>query len=173
MATTLAHDETSAAGMSSLVDTWLLLRNVESNGERNRLLLVLKSRGSAHSNQVREFVLTDGGIELVDVYVGPDGAMTGSARLVQEAKERGAERQLDEDLSRRRRELRRRIEEGEAKFAVLQDEVAADRTELERIAGREQRQAADAEADRSALASQRWADSASRDEAPPDEEEQR
>ena len=171
MATTLAHDETSAAGMSSLVDTWLLLRNVESNGERNRLLLVLKSRGSAHSNQVREFVLTDGGIELVDVYVGPDGAMTGSARLVQEAKERGAERQLDEDLSRRRRELRRRIEEGEAKFAVLQDEVAADRTELERIAGREQRQAADAEADRSALASQRWADSAPRDEAPPDEDE--
>jgi len=171
MATTLAHDETSAAGMSSLVDTWLLLRNVESNGERNRLLLVLKSRGSAHSNQVREFVLTDGGIELVDVYVGPDGAMTGSARLVQEAKERGAERQLDEDLSRRRRELRRRIEEGEAKFAVLQVEVAANRAEVERLARREQRLVADAEADRSALASQRWADSAPRDEAPPDEDE--
>jgi circadian clock protein KaiC len=169
MATTLAHDETSAAGMSSLVDTWLLLRNVESNGERNRLLFVLKSRGSAHSNQVREFVLTDSGVQLVDVYVGPDGVVTGSARLVQEAQQRRAELQQDEDLSRRRRELRRGVVEGEAKSAELQDEVAADRAELERIAGREQRQAADAEADRSALASQRWADSAPRDEAPRDE----
>jgi circadian clock protein KaiC len=169
LATTLAHDETSAAGMSSLVDTWLLLRNVESNGERNRLLFVLKSRGSAHSNQVREFVLTDRGVQLVDVYVGPDGVVTGSARLVQEAHQRGAELQEDEDLSRRRRELRRGIVEGEAKSTELQDEVTADRAELERMAGRERRQAADAEADRSALASQRWADSAPRDEAPRDE----
>ena len=169
MATTLAHDETSAAGMSSLVDTWLLLRNVESNGERNRLIFVLKSRGSAHSNQVREFVLTDRGVQLVDVYVGPDGVVIGSARLVQEAQERGAERQQDEDLSRRQRELRRGMEEGEAKSAVLQDEVAANRAELERIAGREQRQSADAKADRSALASQRWADSAPIEEAPRDE----
>ncbi len=169
MATTLAHDETSAAGMSSLVDTWLLLRNVESNGERNRLLFVLKSRGSAHSNQVREFVLTDSGVQLVNVYVGPDGVVTGSARLVQEAQQHRAEQQQDEDLSRRRRELQRGVVEGEAKSAELQDEVAADRAELERIAGREQRQAADTAADRSALASQRWADSAPRDEAPRDE----
>ena len=169
MATTLAHDETSAAGMSSLVDTWLLLRNVESNGERNRLLFVLKSRGSAHSNQVREFVLTDSGVQLVNVYVGSGGVVTGSARLVQEARQQRAELQQDEDLSRRRRELRRGVVEGEAKSAELQEEVAADRAELERIAGREQRQAADAEADRSALASQRWADSAPRDEAKRDE----
>ena len=60
-------------GVSSLVDTWLLLRNVETNGERNRLLFVLKSRGTAHSNQVREFLLTGHGIELVDVYVGAAG----------------------------------------------------------------------------------------------------
>ena len=76
MATTLAReDETSMVGISSLADTWLLLRNVESDGERNRLLYVLKSRGSAHSNQVREFVLTDHGAELVDVYVGPAGVV--------------------------------------------------------------------------------------------------
>ena len=61
--------------MSSLVDTWLLLRNVEANGERNRLLFVLKSRGTAHSNQVREFVLTDHGVELVEVYVGAAGVL--------------------------------------------------------------------------------------------------
>jgi len=165
MATALAPDEMSAAGMSSLVDTWLLLRNVESDGELNRLLFVLKSRGSAHSNQVREFVLTDHGVDLLDVYVGPDGVVTGSARLVQQARERNAKLRQDEDLSRRQRELRRDIAQGEAQFAALQDQVAAARAELERITEREQRQEADAEADRSALASQRWADSAARDEA--------
>ena len=64
----------ATVSMSSMVDTWLLLRNVETNGERNRLLFVLKSRGTAHSNQVREFVLTDHGVELVDVYVGAGGS---------------------------------------------------------------------------------------------------
>ena len=163
MATMLAHEdeETSTVGISSLVDTWLLLRNVESDGERNRLLSVLKSRGSAHSNQVREFVLTDHGAELIDVYMGPAGVLTGSGRLVQEAQERGAELRRGEELMRRRRELRRGIVEAEARLAVLQDDLAAERAELERIEAREQRQAADAEAARSALAEQRWADPAS------------
>ena len=83
-------DETSKETLSSLVDTWLLLRNVEANGERNRLLFVLKSRGTAHSNQVREFVLTSHGVELVDVYVGAAGVLAGSARLAQQATERDA-----------------------------------------------------------------------------------
>ncbi len=165
MVTALAQEgERSTVGISSLVDTWLLLRNVESNGERNRLLFVLKSRGTAHSNQVREFVLTDCGAELIDVYVGPDGVVTGSARLVQEARERGAQRQQDEDLTRRRRELRRGIIEAEAQLAALQDELAAERAELDQIDGRQQRQAADAEATRSAMAARRWADQAPRGE---------
>ena len=166
MATTLAHqdEETSTVGISSLVDTWLLLRNVESDGERNRLLSILKSRGTAHSNQVREFVLTDHGAELVDVYVGPAGVVTGAARLVQETQERGTEQRRGEELMRRRRELRRGIVEAEAQLAVLQDDLAAERAELERIEAREQRQAADAEADRSVLAAQRWADPASHGE---------
>ena len=169
MATTLAHedDQTSTVGISSLVDTWLLLRNVESDGERNRLLSVLKSRGSAHSNQVREFVLTDHGLELVDVYVGPAGVVTGSGRLVQEAQERGAEQRRGEELMRRRRELRRVIVEAEARLAVLQDDLAAERAEFERIEAREQRQAADAEVARSALAAQRWADPVSDGEGGP------
>ena len=146
MATTLAReDDTSMVSISSLADTWLLLRNVESDGERNRLLYVLKSRGSAHSNQAREFVLTDHGAELVDVYVGPAGVLTGSGRLVQEAQERGAELRRGEELMRRPRELRRGIVEAEAQLAVLQDDLAAERAELERIEAREQRQAADAE----------------------------
>ena len=168
MATTLAReDDTSMVGISSLADTWLLLRNVESDGERNRLLYVLKSRGSAHSNQAREFVLTDRGAELVDVYVGPAGVLTGSGRLVQEAQERGAELRRGEELMRRRRELRRGVVEAEAQLAVLQDDLAAERAELERIEAREQRQTADAEAARSALAEQRWADPASYGEGGP------
>ncbi len=159
MATTLAHqDESTTVAISSLVDTWLLLRNVESDGERNRLLSVLKSRGSAHSNQAREFVLTDHGAELVDVYVGPAGIVTGSARLVQEAQERDAEQRRGEELMHRRRELRRGIAEAEARLTVLQEDLTAERAELERIEAREQRQAADAEADRVVLAAQRWAD---------------
>ena len=165
MATTLApEDDTSMVGISSLADAWLLLRNVESDGERNRLLYVLKSRGSAHSNQAREFVLTDHGAELVDVYVGPAGVLTGSGRLVQEAQERGAELRQGEELMRRRRELRRGIVEAEAQLAVLQDDLAAERAELERIDAREQRQATDAKAARSALADQRWADPATHGE---------
>jgi circadian clock protein KaiC len=165
MATTLAReDETSAVGISSLVDTWLLLRNVESNGERNRLLFVLKSRGSPHSNQVREFVLTDHGVELVDVYVGAGGIVTGSARLVQQAQERDAARLQSEELLRRRHELQRGIVEREAQLAVLQNELVVDRAELERLDAREQNWISDAEADQSALAEQRWADSVLLDE---------
>ena len=162
--TTLAEqDDAAPVGVSSLADTWLLLRNVESNGERNRLLHVLKSRGSAHSNQVREFLLTDRGVDLVDVYVGPAGVVTGSARLVQEARERSAELKESEDLMRRRRELRRGIAGTEAQLAALRDELEAERAELDRIDSRHERREADAEADRLALARQRWADSGSGD----------
>src|SRR6185503_5371303 len=80
--------ETTEVGISSLADTWLFVRDVEDNGERNRLLYVLKSRGMAHSNQLREFLITSQGIKLVDVYLGEHGALTGSARLAQEARER-------------------------------------------------------------------------------------
>ncbi len=83
--------EQSEVGISSLMDTWILLRNIETDGERNRLLYILKSRGMAHSNQVREFVLSDNGISLRDVYIGSGTVLTGSARLVQEAKDRSQE----------------------------------------------------------------------------------
>ena len=97
--------EQTEVGISSLMDTWLLLRMIESSNERNRLLYVLKSRGMGHSNQMREFQLSDNGIKLVDVYVGPGQVLTGSARLVQEAKDQaqgGLEQQM---FQRRRREL--------------------------------------------------------------------
>ncbi|HEX2222957.1 MAG TPA: circadian clock protein KaiC, partial [Thermoanaerobaculia bacterium] len=82
--------ELTEVGISSLVDSWLLLRELEANGERNRGLYVLKSRGMAHSNQVREFLLTSRGIELADVYIGPEGVLTGSARLAEDARRKAA-----------------------------------------------------------------------------------
>jgi circadian clock protein KaiC len=105
--------------IASLVDTWLLVKTMEGNGELNRLLYVLKSRGTAHSNQIREFVLTSQGIELADVYVGPQGVLTGSARQAQEALERSdGTAQLD-DLEQRRVNLERRRDAVQAQTAEL------------------------------------------------------
>jgi circadian clock protein KaiC len=83
MLTDLKEGETrerTEEAVSSLVDTWLVLRDIESNGERNRGLHILKSRGMSHSNQVREFFLSDTGVQIADVYIGPYGMLTGSAR---------------------------------------------------------------------------------------------
>ena len=166
LATALGNgDAPSTLSVSSMVDTWLLLRNVESNGERNRLLFVLKSRGTAHSNQVREFVLTDHGAELVDVYVGAAGMLTGSARLAQQAAEREAQLRQADDLEHRRRELRRSITEHEAHFAAVQDQIAAERAELDRVGLRERHQAADTGADEVAMGKRRWADAVPSDGA--------
>jgi circadian clock protein KaiC len=159
LATALGRgEETSMVGTSSMVDTWLLLRNAETNGERNRLLFVLKSRGTAHSNQVREFVLTDHGIDLIDVYVGAAGVLAGSARLAQQAAERDDATRQANDLDRRRRELRRSIAERQAHLATVQDQLAAELMEIEQMEVGGRREAADAEADRSAMATRRWAD---------------
>jgi circadian clock protein KaiC len=105
--------------IASLVDTWLLVKIMEGNGELNRVLYILKSRGTAHSNQIREFLLTGQGIELTDVYVGPQGVLTGSARQAQEAQERADGTSRLEDLELRRVNLQRRRESVEAQTAAL------------------------------------------------------
>src|SRR5437764_10102697 len=105
--------EQTDLGVSSIVDTWLLLRDIELGGERNRGIYVLKSRGMAHSNQIREFLLTDRGIELRDVYVGPEGVLTGSMRHVQEAREKAtalSRRQETEGKQRALEEKREALE---------------------------------------------------------------
>jgi circadian clock protein KaiC len=159
MVTTLDHGgELTMVGVSTLVDTWLLLRNVETNGERNRLLSVVKSRGSAHSNQVREFRLTSHGIELIDVYVGPGGVLAGSARLAQEAAERDAELMRVEDRRRRQRELRLSVAKREARLAVVQEQLNADQAELDRMGLSERQQSVGADTDRLAMVRQRGAD---------------
>jgi circadian clock protein KaiC len=97
--------EQSEAGISSLMDTWLLLRMIESNGERNRLIYIMKSRGMAHSNQMREFILSRDGVQLVDVYAGFGEVLTGTARIVQEAKDRAQSEAGRQEAERKRREL--------------------------------------------------------------------
>ena len=124
--------------MSSLVDTWLLLRNHESNGERNRLLFVIKSRGSAHSNQVREFVLTDDGAELLDVYVGPNGVLTGSERVEQVGSgARWPRRPGPTRPSAVDRSWHQRSAAVEAQIAALQAQLSAETAEFERFVASE------------------------------------
>jgi circadian clock protein KaiC len=126
-------DQSSEVGVSSLMDTWILLRNMEEGGERNRVLLVLKSRGMSHSNQVREFQLTGGGVELMDVYVGPGGVLAGSARLAQEAREVSEAVTLAQQRDRLKEEMERRILNLRAQSESLRLEMEIAEREQERI----------------------------------------
>jgi circadian clock protein KaiC len=145
--------EATATGMSSLVDTWLQMRDIESNGERNRGIYVLKSRGMAHSNQIREFIITSKGIRLIDAYIGPAGTLlTGTARVQQEARDReGASRHRQEErrmmsaLERRRRAVQRQIE-------TLQQELADEELEARTVVGEANRRNKEIHTDRDALA---------------------
>lgn len=123
--------EQSEVGISSLIDTWLLLRNLEQGSERTRLLYILKARGMAHSNQVREFLLTDNGVDLVGVYMGPSGILTGSARAFQEMQDTASTLSLGRDTERRRLVIERKRKALEAKVAELQAEFEIERREME------------------------------------------
>ena len=118
-----SYGEYTETSISSLMDTWILLRNIENSGERNRALFVLKSRGMDHSNQVREFVLSDQGLQLADAYLGPDGMLMGSARVSQQARDR-------EDTARRARELSDKKRSFEARRALLESQMAVLRQNL-------------------------------------------
>jgi circadian clock protein KaiC len=115
--------------ISSIVDSWLFMRDIELDGERNRALYVLKSRGMAHSNQLREFLLTPQGIDLLDVYVGPEGVLTGSSRLSQEAREQAAVVARQRDAERSERERTRKREALEARIAALRKEFEVEEEE--------------------------------------------
>lgn len=116
--------EKTEVGISSLMDTWILLKHIEINGERNRGIYILKARGLAHSNQIREFLLTPKGIDIIDVYTGPGGVLTGTARVAQEAREKADELIRQKEIERIQREISR-------KENILQNQVAALRAEFE------------------------------------------
>jgi len=123
------NQELTDMSISSLIDTWLLLRDIEIGGERNRGLYILKSRGMAHSNQIREFILTDHGIELLDVYVGPEGVLTGSARLTQEAKNDAEQLLREQEIERKQAGIELKRAATEAQIVVLKSEFKADESE--------------------------------------------
>ena len=119
-----ALEQTDIA-ISSLIDTWLLVRDMESGGERNRGLYILKSRGMAHSNQIREFSLTRQGIELREAYVGPAGVLTGSARLAQEAQELAVQLRREQEILRKQDELASKRAAMEAQIVAIRAGFAA------------------------------------------------
>lgn len=129
---TIVNEQTDE-GVSSLVDAWILVRDIEFNGERNRGLYLMKSRGMKHSNQVREFIITDNGIDLVDVYVGPDGILTGSARKQQELIEETSEAIRSQAVSRKDREIMRKRIVLESKIASLKTEYESVEEELNKV----------------------------------------
>ena len=122
--------EHTAINISSLIDTWLLLQEIELSGERNRGLYIIKSRGMAHSNQIREFVLTDHGIDLLDVYIGKEGVLTGSSRILQEAEENAQQLLHKQEIERKRQELARKHKALEAHITLLQSEYESTEIEL-------------------------------------------
>ena len=147
--------EATDEGISSMVDTWLLLRDLESNGERNKVLYVLKSRGMNHSNQLREFHITSKGVKLVDAYLGPVGVLTGSARLVQEAQEIAAAQVSRQELERKKLALTHRRKAMETQIEALRAEFRAEEEELRRAVASEKIRLGQIEIDRETMARSR------------------
>jgi circadian clock protein KaiC len=147
--------ERSTAGVSSLVDGWILLRSLEQAGERTRALFVLKARGLSHSNQVRELIMTDRGLDLEEIQVGPEGILVGSAREAQLLRDRDAARLSRDDLKQRRELLARKRTALKAKIAELESDFAAQGQDLERAIQREIAQQAALRSTWTALTAQR------------------
>ncbi len=131
--TNLSHQgslESTDAGISSLMDTWISLRDIELNGERNRGIYLLKSRGMAHSNQIREFRISNRGIDLIEVYAGGGLVLTGSARAAQDAKEKAEAIVRTEEIGRKKRELERKRKTMEVQIQALREQYQSEENEL-------------------------------------------
>lgn len=150
--------EANEADVSSLMDTWVLLRSVEVGGELNRALYILKSRGMEHSNQIREFLLTDDGLRLLDVYLGPEGVLTGAARVSQEGREKAAGTFRRQQLEGRGRELERKRQIFEARMTMLRAEFEAEEEALQQSISESQLLDAELLQDRSQMVFSREAD---------------
>jgi circadian clock protein KaiC len=150
--------EQSEVGISSLMDTWLLLRMVESASERNRVLYVLKSRGMAHSNQMREFTLSDDGIRVEDVYTGFGTVYTGSARIAQEARDESELRAQEQAASMRTRELEHERLSIESQVHALQAKLANVKQDLVTAAAQERTWQVVTKRERNQISQHRMAD---------------
>jgi circadian clock protein KaiC len=137
--THLASSESTESEVSSIMDTWILLRDIELGGERNRGIYILKSRGMAHSNQIREFRITSKGVDIVDVYAGPAGVLTGSARLSQEIRDKEMEDSRKEEIEKLQRDLEHKLKLMDAQVTALQAEFKAKEEEVKQIINQEKR----------------------------------
>jgi circadian clock protein KaiC len=144
-------------GVSSLMDAWVKLLNVEANGERTRTLYVIKARGMSHSHQLREFRMSSAGVELVEAYIGPAGVLTGTARLVREAEERAEALRLRQETERRRREIARRRDALERQIAELRAGLDAAEEEESVLLGETEARDSQLEAERRERAALRGA----------------
>ena len=153
----IAQEQTEV-DISSLVDAWLLLRDIESGGERNRGLYILKARGIAHSNQIREFLLTSHGVELREVYLGEAGLLTGSGRVTQEAKDASAAMLARQEIERKQLLLQRKRKVLDARIAALQLDLEAEEQESQQLIAQEQLKIVKWERDRGEMARSRFGD---------------
>ena len=153
-------------GLSSLMDIWIYLVDIESNGERNRGLYALKSRGMSHSNQIREYILTGTGVKLVEAYLGVAGVLTGSARLAKEAQERAEAQQQQEEITRRRREIAGRRAALERQIVELHAEIKAQDTEGAQLVAQDQQRETMVETDRDAMGASRGVHGNGADQTP-------
>ena len=147
--------EQTEIDISSLVDAWLLLRDIESGGERNRGIYILKARGVAHSNQIREFILTNHGVELREVYLGEEGMLTGSARVMQEAKDASSAMAGRQEIERKQLLLKRKRMVLDAQIAALQLDLATEEQESQQLIAQEKLKVTKWERDRGDMADSR------------------
>jgi circadian clock protein KaiC len=128
-----ALSEGSSIQVSTVADTWIHISYAVMAGERNRALTIVKSRGTEHSNQVRELMLSSDGVTLADVYRAGGEVLMGTARWQKEAEERVTEEFQRAGVEQKRRELELAETEVNARVEVLQRELALKRAELERL----------------------------------------
>jgi circadian clock protein KaiC len=152
-----ALEEGTDQGLSSLMDAWIKLMDIETNGERNHVLYVMKARGMSHSNQVREYRITDTGVELIPAYIGPEGVLTGAARLSQEARELAAATSRREEVERRRRDLARRRAVVERQIIELRAALEAEEDETNALSIEDDARETVLTTDRAAVALRRGA----------------
>lgn len=153
--------EGTDVGVSSLIDTWLLVRDLEINGERNRALYVIKSRGMAHSNQVREFLITSRGVALVPAYLGTHGVLTGTSRVIQESQEAAEQVRVQHDLERKQLKLEAKRKAMEAQIAALRAEYEIAEKELASVLEEGKSAGQQRAADRASFAKSRFSNGAS------------
>jgi circadian clock protein KaiC len=145
----------SERSVSSLMDTWISLRDIEADGERNRILYLLKSRGMSHSKQIREYELSDDGIHLAEPYLGPEGVLTGAARMAQEAREREAEHERLEFTEQRKRQIARKRDALERQIAEMRAVLDAEEDEVSKLVEHQNTRKASVASDRAAMARKR------------------